>query len=69
MAVNIDKTKYVIFHWVRSCLTIEMVYNNNDYKAVQNLNYIHVLARISSQKPQPLLEILQTAQSILGRKP
>jgi hypothetical protein len=46
-----------------------MVYNNNDYKAVQNLNYIHVLARISSQKPQPLLEILQTAQSILGRKP
>jgi hypothetical protein len=50
MAVNTDKTKYVIFHQKGKKIpnNTEIIYNNNDPNTVQNPLKIHTLERISS---------------------
>jgi hypothetical protein len=55
MAVNTDKTKYIIFHPKGKYLpnNIALEYNNNNSNTVQNPDNIHTLERISSLNSTP----------------
>jgi hypothetical protein len=53
MAVNMDKTKYMIFHPKGKNVpnNIEIVYNNNDQLVVQILANLHASEIVFSQNP------------------
>jgi hypothetical protein len=55
MAVNTDKTKYIIFHPKGKYLPYNIVleYNNNNSNTVQNPDNIHTPERISSLNSTP----------------
>jgi hypothetical protein len=54
MTVNMDKTKYIIFHLEGKNIpnNIEIIVNNNNNQhTAQNLNNIHVMERVFTQNP------------------